>query len=137
MEKDRGIIMELVSTFEDMIKRIFSKYDDIPITIGILIADYRQTEAREYILNYLNIFDKKSGKYIDFYLPGYNQIKKYDNNKSKHIYMEIKNYNEANKIIAVNRTRKEYFFDDIVFENFLYEFETKTSVKYVYNPMLV
>ena len=129
--------MELVSTFEDMIKRIFSKYDDIPITIGILIADYRQTEAREYILNYLNIFDKKSGKYIDFYLPGYNQIKKYDNNKSKHIYMEIKNYNEANKIIAVNRTRKEYFFDDIVFENFLYEFETKTSVKYVYNPMLV
>ena len=61
--------MELVTTFESLSKKVLQKYEGISITMGILIADYRQTDAREYILNYMNRFDELSGKYIDFYLP--------------------------------------------------------------------
>lgn len=69
--------MELVTTFEKLSRRILEKYDeDIPITMGILVADYRQSDAREYILNYLNRFDERSGRYIDFYLPGYYMFSK-------------------------------------------------------------
>lgn len=38
---------------------------------GVLFCDVRQSKSREYILNYLDIFNQKSGKYIDFYIPGY------------------------------------------------------------------
>ncbi len=38
---------------------------DIPITFGILTADYEQSLAREYIINYIDVFDKRSNKYID------------------------------------------------------------------------
>lgn len=40
-------------------------------TAGILVADYRISEHREYIFNYVELFDRDSDSYIDFYLPGY------------------------------------------------------------------
>ena len=43
---------------------------DIPITFGILIADYDQQMAREHIINYLDVFNETSGKYIDFLFRG-------------------------------------------------------------------
>lgn len=38
---------------------------------GVLFCDVRQSKAREYILNYLDVFQLRSGKFIDFYIPGY------------------------------------------------------------------
>ena len=65
--------MELITDFGELSKRILKKHEDEDscVTMGILVADYRQSEAREYMLNYLRRFDMLSGKYIDFYLPGY------------------------------------------------------------------
>ena len=60
--------MELITDFEELSKVILKKYEGEGncITMGILVADYRQSEAREYMLNYLRRFDMLSGKYIDF-----------------------------------------------------------------------
>ena len=42
--------MELITDFEELSKVILKKYEDEGncITMGILVADYRQSEAREY-----------------------------------------------------------------------------------------
>ena len=42
--------------YNDIIDRYDTYSDDEYVTFGILIADARQGEAREYILNYLNVF---------------------------------------------------------------------------------
>lgn len=38
---------------------------------GVLFCDARQSKATEYVLNYLDIFHERSGRFIDFYIPGY------------------------------------------------------------------
>ena len=60
-----------VRTFDQITQEILDKYDYKTITVGILIADGNQTAARDYIINYMDKFDKESGKYIDFFVPGY------------------------------------------------------------------
>lgn len=55
----------------DLWLREYEKGTDIPITVGILIADYRRSFCKENVLNQLERFDKKSGPLIDFYIPGY------------------------------------------------------------------
>ena len=55
----------------DLYRREYEKGTDIPITVGILIADYRRSFCKENVLNQLERFDKKSGPLIDFYIPGY------------------------------------------------------------------
>ena len=55
----------------DLRLKEYNKGTDIPITVGILIADYRRSFCKENILNQLERFDKKSGPLIDFYMPGY------------------------------------------------------------------
>ncbi len=91
---------------------------DDPVTFGILIADYDQTLAREYILNYLNIFDNRSNKYIDFFIPGYSEY-------------------ETSKSIKLTRTKKKYFFDRNIFENFIEEFQRHFNYEYEFNPVLL
>lgn len=58
--------MNPVRTFDQITQEILDKYDYKTITVGILIADGNQTAARDYIINYMDKFDKESGKYIDF-----------------------------------------------------------------------
>lgn len=60
-----------VRTFDQITQEILDKYDYKTITVSILIADGNQTAARDYIINYMDKFDKESGKYIDFFVPGY------------------------------------------------------------------
>lgn len=48
---------------------------DIPITIGILIADCRDPFARRKIFDCLSELNIRSGPLIDFYIPGYAEIK--------------------------------------------------------------
>ena len=133
--------MELVTTFESLSKKVLEKYDeDTVVTIGILVADYRQTDAREYILNYLNRFDEKSSKYIDFFLPGYYMFARESQNNwsnRSHINICVSNHCSSNCPIYMNRLNERFYFDDYLFEDFLREFEKKTNISYTYNPMLI
>lgn len=70
---------------------------DISITFGLLIVDYRQQLNREYILNYINRFNYKSNKYINFYLPGYYEEEIYGSEQT----------------IKINA--KKYYFSDEMF----------------------
>lgn len=92
---------------------------DISVTFGILIADYDQHQCREYILNYIDRFNYKSGRYINFYLPGYLE----------------ENFYDGNKIIAIGN--KEYYFNRQVYINFLTHLENDFSIKFPYNPVLI
>lgn len=133
--------MELVTTFESLSKKILEKYEeDIPITMGILVADYRQTDAREYILNYLDRSDKKSGKFIDFYLPGYYMFTKESKNEWKnrsHQNICISRHCSSSFPVYISRLKENFYFDGYLFDDFLYEFENKTGISYTYSPMLV
>lgn len=132
--------MELITTFESLSKKVLEKYDGTPVTMGILVADYRQTEAREYILNYLNRFDEKSGEYIDFYLPGYYMYACESENEwnvRSHQNICISRHCTSNNPIYINRLNEKFYFDDYLFEDFLREFEKRTGIAYTYNPMLI
>ena len=63
--------MNPVRTFDQITQEILNKNDFETITVGILIADGNQASARDYIINYMDMFDRKSGKFIDFFVPGY------------------------------------------------------------------
>ncbi|OAX50331.1 hypothetical protein [Paenibacillus sp. AD87] len=92
---------------------------EIPVTFGLLIADYRQQQCRDYILNYIDRFDYKSGKYINFYLPGYLE-ESFDNSDEK---ITIKG--------------KHYYFSSEVYLEFLNKLEADFAIDYPYNPVLV
>lgn len=70
-------------SFEIMVRELWfreaMKGTDIPITVGILIADCRQAFCAQYILNYWKSLNKDSGVLIDFYLPGYVKLQKEKN----------------------------------------------------------
>jgi len=134
--------MELITDFEELSKRILKKYEDEDscVTMGILVADYRQSEAREYMLNYLRRFDMLSGKYIDFYLPGYYMYAKDSKDEWKkrdHYNICVSRHCSSRKEVFLDRISSPYYFDDYLFEDFLREFEKKTGIKYTYNPMLI
>ena len=64
--------MNPVRTFDEISASIFDKYQGMDtITIGILIANAGQPSAREHVLSHMVTFDRKSGRYIDFFIPGY------------------------------------------------------------------
>ncbi len=133
--------MELVTTFENLSERALEKYGEgFPITMGILVADYRQSDAREYILNYLNRFDEKSGKYIDFYLPGYymfSEESKYEWKHRSHQNICISKHCSSKKPVFISRLKENFYFDGYLFEDFLRDFENKTAISYTYSPMLI
>lgn len=83
--------MFLVGSYERMISDLYSreynKSTDLPITIGILVADCRRQFCRENILNHLDRMDEMSGKLIDFYIPGY--CKKDHDDYSGEFYTEV------------------------------------------------
>ncbi|MGO4498589.1 hypothetical protein AB4114_22165 [Paenibacillus sp. 2RAB27] len=92
---------------------------DIPITFGLLIADYRQQLSREYILNYIDRFNYKSDRYINFYLPG---------------YFEENLYGSA-QVIKISG--KQYYFNDEKYMEFLLKLEMDFEIEYIYNPTLI
>lgn len=112
-----------VSNNEELKKHASKEYEhyDIPLTLGILIADYEQDLAKQYILNYLNIFDKKSGKYIDFYIPGYSHSSNCD----------------SYELPLSNLKGNKYHFSRSDFNKFIMILKNAYNVKYNYNPMLI
>lgn len=133
--------MELVTDFEILTEKILEQYKDldVSITVGVLLADYRQSDAREYILNYLNRFDELSGKYIDFYLPGYYLYTGDSDDeweKRSHYNMTVSRH-KSNDCISIRRTGEKYYFDEYLFEDFLRDMEKRMDILYTYNPMLL
>ena len=91
------------------------------VTFGILIADARQGQAKEYIINYMDELDKESNNYFNFYIPGYTDDKFWGKDDS--CYLEI--------------NRRRYYFNEEDFKNFCDELYNKFAIKYTNNPMLV
>jgi len=103
---------------------VLERYEaiDIPITFGVLIADYRQDRAKQYILKYLKVFDAESNEYIDFFIPGYQPDYSGKNNEC----LRVK-----------DRRGYRYFFDEDIFEGFITEFQKTFHYAYEFNPVLV
>lgn len=72
--------------------REYKKGTDIPITVGILIADCRRRFCKENIINQLEQLDKKSGPLIDFYIPGYCKTSEVDEYNINTFRFRSKNY---------------------------------------------
>lgn len=109
-----------VGSYSVFIDKIRRREDiEIPITIGILIADLRQQKCAEYVINYMNRFNDLSAKYIDFYIPG---------------YIENDDFNsEANMKIC----EKIYTFDYYYFYKFRSKLEEDFNIPFTYNPRLI
>ena len=109
-----------VGTYARMVYDIKRREEpSIPVTFGVLIADYRQQKAREYVLNYLKRFDDLSWKYINFYLPGYIETK------------------ESGRRGGVKVRGTRYVFDEEVYIEFLNSFCSDFEIDFPYNPVLI
>lgn len=132
--------MNPVRKFNEVCQAILEKCDeDSVVTIGILVADGQQSEAKQYIINYMDLFDKRSGNYIDFYIPGYYEkytgeamTEKYHPN-SYVKWEEIKD----EPAFYLRRNKTPYYFDKILFDDFVEEMSQRMGIEYTYNPMLI
>ena len=107
--------------FQSDILEVYGGYGDKEyVTFGILIADLRQTDAEEYIYNYIDIFNDESGKYIDFFIPGYTKEEW---------------YRDAKKYFSIRK--QDYFFSYELFRDFILNLKNSFGIKYTYNPMLI
>lgn len=117
------------NTFRDEFLRRYGNYGDHEIiSFGILLADFRQHEAREYILNYLEDFNRESGKTFDFFIPGYIKRQVADWYKSDSRIQE-------KSFIKVSGT--DYCFCYDLFLDFYKQLSRQFDILYTYNPMLI
>lgn len=133
--------MNPVRTFDQITQEILDKYDYKTITVGILIADGNQTAARDYIINYMDKFDKESGKYIDFFVPGYcerisNSTVSIEKRYHPNAYEKWICMGDLPMFI-IRRNQTAYYFDKFLFDDFIIEMEERMGIKYTYNPMLI
>lgn len=106
------------------------KGTDIPITVGILIADVRRQLEREYIFNYINRLNLETGKLIDFYIPGYIKISNqhdYDNNK----------YYLNNCVESFKLGKNRYFFSPELFDEFLDDLSEHSNKHLTPDPKII
>ena len=89
---------------------------------GVLFCDVRQSNAKEYILNYLNLFNQRSGKYIDFYIPGYIHADEYFEKKSRN---------------TIQLGTQKYVFDLYRYNEFCERFEIDFGVSFPFSATLV
>ena len=105
----------------DIIERYHDYGQDEYVTFGILIADPRQSDAKQYIYNYLDVFNQESDNCFDFFIPG---------------YVEHNWPDDAERInITVNN--KEYYFSFELFKGFLTKIEECFKIECTFNPMLI
>lgn len=116
--------MKITSTYKkflDDLDKIYREYGDADdISFGVLCASYNQTEAREYIYEFLDDFDEQSGDYYDFFIPGFQECKE---GKEPHI--------------VLSRTGKAYRFERKVYKDFCDDFFSYYGIHKTYNPILV
>jgi hypothetical protein len=126
-----------VAGFEEIYNNVMSRYEEIEVTIGILIVDARQQETKEFIVNYLDRFNELSGNYIDFFLPGY-YIKKNKDCKSTWINnSKIMEYYTDTNCLRKFGDDIEYCFDPSVYKYLQDEIERKMDIPFSYSPRLI
>lgn len=112
-------------SYERFERDLLLKYNDYGekdvVTFGILIADPRQSPAREFIFNYLDIFDKESENYFDFFIPGYSQYPWPD---------------DAHKV-GIRINNEDYYFSKKLFDTFCTNLVKDFKIIYSFNPMLI
>lgn len=89
---------------------------------GVLFCDVRQTNARDYILNYLDVFNKKSGKFIDFYIPG---------------YIPSTEYYGTQNCNVIHIGKHKYIFDQSRYIEFCERFEHDFNIDFPFSATLV
>ncbi|MEA4921082.1 MAG: hypothetical protein VB078_09195 [Clostridiaceae bacterium] len=89
---------------------------------GILFCDPRQSKAREYILNYLEIFHRRSSCHIDFYIPGFIPEAEFYGDKS-----------DGDICIS----GRNYLFDKDSYIDFCTKFEKDFGVEFPFSATLV
>ncbi len=90
--------------------------------IGILLADPRQQNVKEYVFNYLDLIDARTGLYFDIYVPGYR--------------LKTDNIDNEDICYRIGAEKDGLILDYSMFVNFIIDIE-KTGFKYSLNPMLV
>lgn len=125
-----------VNTYEEIGKEIFEKYQDFDaVTVGILVADGEQDDALQFIMHYMDIFDRNSGNYFDFFIPGYYE-EGGENPKGYHPNANI-GYAVGKSVFYLSRNNTSYYFDRMVFNEFVFNMQTSMGIEYTYNPMLI
>lgn len=89
---------------------------------GVLFCDVRQTKAKEYVLNYLDVFNKRSEKFIDIYIPGYIPLEEYHGPQN-------------HDIIHIGKQR--YIFAQSQYIEFCERFEHDFNVDFPFSATLV
>ncbi len=113
-----------VGTYERFLRKIKGQDGNPKVDFfGVLFCDVRQRNAREYVLNYLNVFQTRSGKFIDFYIPGY--LPTLFNGTSVHKDTEICIGDQI------------YKFDNKQYDNFCTNFEKDFNISYPFSSTLV
>jgi hypothetical protein len=118
--KTIGDTMWPLGQYERLVHEIKRRENnDIPVTFGLLVADFHQQKCKEYILNYIGRFDYKSDQYINFYLPG---------------YLEEDYFNKNEKITI---KQKDFYFNREIYLNFIDKLEMDFGIDFPYNPVLI
>ena len=92
----------------DLRTREYEKGTDIPITVGILIADFRRQFCKENIFDQLERLDKKSGPLIDFYIPGYCMTTEIDEHDMNAYKFKNKTYSFSSELFDDFRENLEH-----------------------------
>ena len=129
--------MNPVGDFRTFREEFLSRYSDYgdhdEVSFGILIADYRQTDAREYIINYLEDFNRASGRAFDFFIPGYLERRVAD-------WYHSDGRVHDRQMIRVSRngySNTNYCFSYDLFRQFCDELHSIFGIQYTFNPMLI
>lgn len=126
-----------IGSFQEFKSKVLSGTNNANevITFGILLADPEQSECREYLLNYLNIFNKKSGKLFDFYIPGFTDDK---------YHLDVFGWESGNifdsmskNIPIISIEDKQYYFCRKYYEDFIIKLEETFGIQPTFNPMLI
>lgn len=131
------IYLNPVGDFRTFRHEFLSRYSDYgdheEVSFGILVVDYRQHDAREYILNYLEDFNRDSGRVFDFFIPGYLErwaINLNDSDSGSYDRHRI-------RVSRAGYKNSDYYFSYNSFRNFCCELENMFGIRYTYNPMLI
>lgn len=125
-----------VGTFADFQNKVLLNYPDYyddEITFGILLVDPEQSDCKEYLLNYLNSFHKKSQEAFDFYIPGFTDNPYYYGEYEEQIsFMNI-----SKNIPIISIDQKNYYFCRKYYEDFIDNLEEMFHIQPTFNPMLI
>lgn len=109
-----------IGTYDRFIQKIKGREGKCkPRYLGVLFCDIEQQNVKQFIINYMEVFNKKSGENFDFYIPGYLSCKT----------------GRTSDIFELNS--EKYKFNRKVYDEFCYKFSQDFDIKYPYVATLV